>query len=153
MLFRFEGIARVTESNVPLISLSFSLSLSLSLSLYLSLLRPFCNNEVYSRHVFRPWPAIQEKASKKTITKLHPRYCQIYIRSEDSKIRRSARCRHASMIKLNNIYATREQCIPSIVLDISVLFVMLYFFPFSLWGRRLHGFKTRSKWNTKWNAK
>lgn len=146
MLFRFEGIARVTESNVPLISLPLSLYLSLSwdLSVTMKCIRGTCSDR---------GPQYRKKRVKKTITKLHPRYCQIYIRSEDSKIRRSARCRHASMIKLNNIYATREQCIPSIVLDISVLFVMLHFFPFSLWGRRLHGFKTRSKWNTKWNAK
>lgn len=56
-----------------------------------------------------------QEAREKVHTKDHPGDCQIYIDPEDFENRSllfspsSGRCRYASSVKLNNIYATRVQ--------------------------------------------
>lgn len=63
----------------------------------------------------------------------------------DRRIRKSADqpdADHASMIKLNNIYATRVHCVRSFVLDFEgPLLRCLSLFSVFSWGRGFHGLR------------
>ena len=148
---------------------TFHFSLSLSLSLSLSFFRPFSNNEVYLRHVFGPrGPRRNGETSKKKKEEKKEKKKEIPSQSHpspilsnlypiqglgDAAIGQMPLPGHASMIKLNNIYATRVQCIRSVVLDFRRAFYRVRTFSlFLCGGDRLVWIKTRTKSGSKRNG-